>query len=63
MRWAFWRSDDGAAAGPSTPAPVVEEVKEVPTLSRFEATLLDEEKVQAPQYPTFKEVPGCMTLL
>jgi hypothetical protein len=60
MRWAFWRSAD--EPGPSTPTPV-EEVKEVPTLSRFERTLLDEEKVQAPQYPDFKDVPTCMTLL
>lgn len=60
MRWAFWRSGSDEA-GPSTPP--VEPVKEAPKLTRFEATLIDEEKVQAAQYPTFKEVPTCMTLL
>ncbi|BEI85835.1 hypothetical protein CcaverHIS002_0601220 [Cutaneotrichosporon cavernicola] len=59
MRWAFWRSAD--EPGPSTPTPI-EEVMEVPTLTRFERTLVDEEKVQAPQYPTFQDVPTCMTL-
>lgn len=67
MRWDFWRSDD--APGPSTPTPtptpaqaLVDEHK-VPTMTRFERTLIDEEKVQAAQYTEFKDVPSCMTLL
>jgi hypothetical protein len=35
----------------------------VPTLNRYETTLRDEERYQDAQYPTFKDLPGCMQLL
>ncbi|GFZ47153.1 hypothetical protein JCM24511_04896 [Saitozyma sp. JCM 24511] len=53
---------DEQAPSSSSPSHTGSTSHPVPTLSRFEMTLHDEERYQDAQYPTFKDLPGCMQL-
>lgn len=64
--WPF--SSSSAEAGPSNPSqsfPTAQETAqpEVPTPTRWEKTLNDEEAYQAKIYPTTEEIPSCMSLM
>ncbi|KAG7530892.1 hypothetical protein FFLO_04715 [Filobasidium floriforme] len=59
---AVHSTTDAASASTSTSTSIPMTTHPTPTLKRYDAIFQDELQLQAAQYPTFEEVPGCMTL-